>query len=207
MKPIIVVGAGGFGREVLAIIAAINAVEPTWDIVGVLDDDDSDARQSLLARMGATITGPVSDLASTTAAAVLAIGSPSARSRIDGQFPANEWATIVHPQATLAQCVRLREGGIVAPGARLSIAVTAGRHIQVDQNATVGHDTLIGDHVRLNPQACVSGSVTVGDRTLIGAGAVVLEGRTLGSGVIVGAGAVVTSDVVDGATVKGVPAR
>lgn len=207
MRPLVVVGAGGFGREVLEIVAAINAVAPTWDVVGVLDDDASDTRRAAVAVLGTTISGPVPDLATTTASAVIAIGSPSVRARIDHAHPGTEWATLVHPQATVGQDVDLAPGTIVAAGARLSTAIRAGRHLQVDQNATVGHDTCIGDHVRLNPQACLSGSVAIGHRTLVGAGAVILEGRTLGADVLVGAGAVVTRNVADRAVVKGVPAR
>jgi len=39
MKKLYIVGAGGFGRELLWWVKDINAKEPTWEIMGFLDDN------------------------------------------------------------------------------------------------------------------------------------------------------------------------
>jgi acetyltransferase-like isoleucine patch superfamily enzyme len=49
--------------------------------------------------------------------------------------------------------------------------------------------------------------VNIGDDALIGAGAIILPGVKVGNRTTVGAGAVVLSDVPDGVTAKGIPAR
>ena len=41
MKKIYIVGAGGFGREIVWLIERINEETPTWDIAGFIDDDVS----------------------------------------------------------------------------------------------------------------------------------------------------------------------
>ena len=37
--PLVVVGAGGFGRDTLDVVEAVNAVTTRFEILGVLDDD------------------------------------------------------------------------------------------------------------------------------------------------------------------------
>lgn len=209
MTPLVICGAGGFGREVVQIVAAINAVSPTWEVVGIVDDSPTDLSREHLARLGVPLLGPVDQLGrfAVGGSAVVAIGHPATRSRVVASHPTTDWATLVHPDATVGPDVTLGAGTVIAAGARLSTNITVGTHAQVDHNVTVGHDTTIGTCVRLNPQACISGSVTIGDETLVGANATVLQSLSLGAGVLVGAGAVVTRDVEPGRTVKGVPAR
>ena len=38
MRELVIVGAGGHGRETLDIVEAINAVKPTWEFAGFVDD-------------------------------------------------------------------------------------------------------------------------------------------------------------------------
>ena len=38
MKDILIYGFGGFGHEVACVINHINEIEPTWKIVGYIDD-------------------------------------------------------------------------------------------------------------------------------------------------------------------------
>lgn len=41
MKDIVIIGAGGFGREVAWLIEDINKVSSEWNIVGFVDDNES----------------------------------------------------------------------------------------------------------------------------------------------------------------------
>jgi sugar O-acyltransferase (sialic acid O-acetyltransferase NeuD family) len=192
------------------VIDAINAVAPEWEIVGYVDDAPTESNRMLVLGRGYTVLGPVEALAEMAGMkAVIGIASSSARRTIDARL--HEWniasATLVHPTATLGHAVTLGDGSVVCAGARLTTNIKLGRHVHVDQNATIGHDTSIGAYSRLNPQACVSGSVTIGPDCLVGASATILEGRTIGSDATVGAGSLVARDVAPGATVKGIPAK
>ncbi|MFC7486542.1 acetyltransferase [Knoellia sp. CPCC 206453] len=212
MKRLAVCGSGGFGREVLQIVAAINAGTPTWELIGVLDDAPTPLALAHLNELGVAHLGAIADLTAVAAAgggaaAVVAIGDSSVRHTIASANPDVEWAVLVHPDATVGPDVTLADGAVIAAGARLSTNIRVGKHVHVDQNVTVGHDSTIGAFSRLNPQACVSGAVTVGEHALVGANATILQGLTIGSESTVGAGAVVVRDVSNGITVKGVPAR
>lgn len=200
---IVVVGAGGFGREVLDIIEALNGAGGALEFVGFLDDGAVDEER--VARRGAAVLGPVSTLTELDAAYVLGIGLGSTRRRLDAAGCTA--AILVHPTATVGGDTRFSEGCILAAGARVTTNVTLGRHAHVHVNATVGHDSELGDFASVFPGATVSGEVRIGEAATVGTGAHVLPGLVVGDGAFVGAGAVVTKDVEPGATVVGVPAR
>lgn len=206
---LVIVGCGGFGREVLEIVSAINQRAPTWHVAGVLDDDPRDEELALLDARNVGHLGDVSALAGMSRAmyAVLGIGSPAARRSISAQHPNQLWATLVHPDTTIGLDVNLGAGTVVAAGSRLSTHINVGAHVQIDQGVTVGHDTQLHDFSRLNPQACISGNVDIRAGAYVGANATVLQGLSVGMDTVIGAGAVVTKDVIARTTVKGVPAR
>jgi sugar O-acyltransferase (sialic acid O-acetyltransferase NeuD family) len=208
MIPLVIAGAGGFGREVLDIIEAANAVGSMFDFLGFVDDDDN-LDLELLTRRGAPFLGPVAALARIDAGYVIGIGSPAARRLVDERIASRRRrpVSIIHPSSTVASEVVLGAGAVLAAGARLSTNLQIGRHFHANPNATVGHDCVIGDYVTLSPGAHVSGTVRLGNGVLIGTGAAVIQGCRVGDWAVIGAGAVVIRDVDPGATVVGVPAR
>ncbi len=210
-RSLIIVGCGGFGREVFSTVRAINAQGGDWDLEGFVDDDPSPADRAAVLALGARVVGDVEFLAARTDpfSAVVAIGSASSRRGVVDRLAGAPvtFPVLVHPDATIGLLVSMDVGVVVATGARLSTNITVGAHVHIDQNATVGHDAVLHDFCRLNPQACVSGSVVVGASALIGASATVLQGLQVGESAVVGAGAVVTRPTPMGSIVTGVPAR
>lgn len=208
MTPLVIIGAGGFGREVLDIVEAVNASGPMFDFLGFVDDDES-LDLELLRGRGAPFLGAVEALASIDASYVIGIGSPSTRRLVDVKVSAwgRSAVSIAHPGSTVASQVAFGPGAIVAAGARLTTNIRIGRHFHANLNATVGHDCTLGDYVTLNPGANISGGVTLGHGVMIGTGAAVIQGRTVGDWALIGAGAVVVRDVEPGVTAVGVPAR
>ncbi len=214
MIRVVVVGAGGHGRETVDVIAALNRVEPRFDLIGVVADH---ADVDLLTRLGVAHLGPVDALVrgeipavSGPVALVVAIGDPQTRRDVVGQVIGAGHtfaAALVHPQASVGADVVLGAGVVVAAGARITTNVRVGDHVQVNVNAVISHDCVVDDYATLSPGVLVNGSVTIGDGAFLGTGAIVTPGHTIGADAVVGAGAVVVSDVPAGVTTVGVPAR
>lgn len=202
-RPIVIVGAGGHGRELLGALLAAGC-KPK----GFLDDNPPP--QDLLRRIGANYLGTISLARAhlVDSAFIIGIGSGHTRSAIDRRLSAYATAEpVVHPRASLDLDVRLSPGSVVFAQATVTTNISIGRHTHIGRGAAVGHDTSIGDYVTVMPLASVSGNVRVGHGATIGTSAVIRQGQTIGTGAFVGAGAVVVSDVPPGVTVVGNPAR
>lgn len=212
-EEVVVIGAGGFGREVLDVIDAINnkSADPVWDVLGVVDDAPTSLNVQRLDVRGVSLIGGVDELLtrSTSCRYVIGVGSPTVRARIEEQL--GSWggraATLVHPAAVVGTGVTLGAGTVVCAGVQLSTNLRLGAHVHINPGAIIGHDSVLGDFVSINPGAIVSGEVQVGARTLVGAGAVILQGLSTGEDVTVGASACVVRSVERESTVVGVPAR
>ena len=210
-RRIVVIGGGGFGREVLELIEDINAATRSpWVVEGVLDDGSPDV--DLLARLGTTHLGAVETIRQLDddVAHVIAVGGCAARAAIDARCVAwgREPATLVHPTAVVGRrSVEVGEGSILCAHSSATTNVRLGRHVHLNPHASIGHDVVVGDHTTLTPQAAVAGQVDLGARVFVGTGAVIGPGISVGDDVLVGAGAVVVRDVAPGRTVAGVPAR
>lgn len=212
-EPIVVIGIGGFGREVIDVIDAINAAgpEPTWELVGVVDDAPTDVNLERLSRRGVDYIGstdvplgweePVSY--------VVGIGNPRVRRMLAERYDAASFraATLIHPSVTTGFGVTVGAGSVICAGARLTTNIDLGRHVHLNLNVTVGHDSALGDFVSVNPLASISGDCVIEEGVLIGVAGVVLNGLTVGSGATVGGSACVVRDVDPGVVAIGVPAR
>jgi sugar O-acyltransferase (sialic acid O-acetyltransferase NeuD family) len=221
-QPLVIVGAGGLGRETVAVVRAVNAVAPTWDLLGFLDDGPDMVGQVL---DGVTVLGPSSLLASGAPvkgwrrlgvrtgrpAAVMSTASPrafSTRAAIEARLdPATTYASVVHPMASLAAGTEVGAGSILLAHVVTTAPVAIGRHVAVMPHVVFTHDNVIGDYATFGAGAKLAGGVSVGSGAYIGSGALVREHVNIGEGSLVGMGAVVTRDVPAGEVWAGNPAR
>lgn len=194
-RPITLIGAGGHAR-----VAAACARRAGLVIGSVLDADPD--------RIGQVVGGVevTADDQRGDSLFHLAIGSNRTRRDLAFARPGADWATIIDPDASLADDVICDVGILIGMGARIQAAARLGRHVIVNTGAIVEHDCVVGDFAHIAPGAVLTGAVRVGEGVMVGAGAVVLPGLTLGDWAVVGAGAVVTRSVEAGATVVGNPA-
>ena len=206
LERLVVVGAGGMGREMFEVLQLANALESRFELLGFLDDDPP---QSDLLDAYGPVLGGTERLVELGASFMLGFGQPSVRRRFDeiGRAAALESPVIVEQTSIVRSTAVLGPGTHVGTMALINSWCKIGRQVRVGFSALVAHDSVVGDYVNVRQGALVSGGVTIGDDAVIGAGAIVLENLTIGAGATVGAGAIVTRDVKPGETVVGNPAR
>lgn len=204
-RQLLIVGASGFGREVLSYIEDDN---PLFDFKGFLDDRPHalDAAPRVPGIVGTPDTyQPVpGDVF------MVALGDPQARERYTRtlrEVHGVDFATVVHPQAHVSRHAVLGRGCIIAPRVGLSVEVRVGDFSCIQEYTVVGHDAQIGNWCQINSHCTIAGGARIGHRVTIQPNCVITSGAILEDGVTVAPGSVVYGRIKAGMTVLGNPAR
>ena len=207
VQRLLIVGAGGFGREVLNWAMDLEVTQPGWRIGGFLDAN-ADALNGY--ETDVPILGdPAHFEPAATDCFVCALGNPDTKryaiARLLGLGA--RFVTLIHPTATIGKRVFIGDGCVVCPQAVVTADARLGRNVVLNLAATVGHDVEIGDWSTMSCHVDVTGKAIVGASVFAGSHACILPGVKVGDRAIIGAGSVVTRNVSAGTTVFGVPAR
>ena len=206
MKRLLIVGAGGFGREMFATAREALGYGEDFIVAGFLDDN-------LHALDGFSgypqILGTLADYKfGADDVFITAVGSIPVRRKIVAQIEARGgvFATVVHRSAVIGPNVSIGVGSFIAPNVSLTADVSIGRHTCVFHNTSIGHDTIVGDFAHIYAQCSVGGSVRIASGANVYPGAVVTPRRKIGEDAVVGALSAVFADVPPRVTVLGNPA-
>lgn len=202
LTSVLVVGAGGHGRVV------VDALEDL-QLYGRLVIADADASKAGQLFQAAYKIELLDNWNSLPADVHVAIGDNAARGHVIARAlqEGRRLVAVVHSRAVLSRHSAVGDGSFVAANAVIGPAVRIGVGVIVNHGAIVDHDCMVGSYSHIGPNASLGGGCVIEDGVLVGAGATVLPGCRIGKSSIVAAGAVVVSDVGDGVTVMGVPAR
>lgn len=203
MKKIIIVGAGGFGREAYYLIKDINKVQPTWELLGFLDDKiESLVDKKIDAPILSTIDAwtPSED-----EYFILGIASPKAKEFVANKLKEKgaKFATLISPMAIVNETALLGEGCVVTSYSTIGDCSEVGSFVHV-AGSTVGQDAIIGDYTTTTAYVNIP-SAKVGKRCFIGSHSVILG--NLEDDAEVCAGSIVFKKVKKGQTVLGYPAK
>ena len=206
MKDIVIIGAGGFGREVAWLIEDINKVNNEWNIVGFVDDNKSIQGTQI---NGYKVVGDIDWLEKQEVFVVNAIGDPIIKKKVMDKLDGskNKYPVLIHPSVICSDRVSFGEGSIICAGNIITVNIEIGKHVIINLDCTIGHDANIGDYSTVLPSVNVSGFVKTEECVSVGTGSAVIQGVNIGRNTVVGAGAVVVKDLPANCTAVGSPAK
>lgn len=206
MTDIIIVGAGGCGREVANWIEDINKVEDTWNILGFIDDN-LNALEGFPCKY--EIIGKICDhVPNPDARYAMGIASPNAK-RIVGPALVEkgaQFASIIHPSTRVYTEYEIGKGLVTYPNSKIATGCVIGDFVTL-QSTILGHDSKLGDYVTVSSSCGITGGTKLNEGCFIADHACIAVGLEIGKDAYVGIGSVVIRDVKDNEHVFGNPAR
>jgi sugar O-acyltransferase (sialic acid O-acetyltransferase NeuD family) len=203
VKDIIIIGGGGFAKEVIWLANDCNR-----KVRGVLDDN---AETHGIIIQGAEVLGNINTwLEYSDCEFIIAIGSPRTRSKVCSnmfKLGTPSFTTLIHPSVKYSNTVSFGEGVIVCAGTILTVDVNIGDHNILNLNVTVGHECIFSEFVTVAPMAAISGNVSLSEYVEIGTGALVRQGLSIGLGAMLGMGGVLTKNIPKLMIFAGNPAK
>lgn len=203
MTTIVLYGAGGHAAVVLA------AAEAAGASVDAILDDGIPAGTSILTHSVRGGKESLEHYPPETYAIHVGIGNNTTRRHVAAMCREKGFslATICHPAAWCEKHTDIDPGTFIAAHAFIGVRTHIEEGCIINTAATIDHDCYIGPYTHVCPGVHIAGDVRIGSGTLIGTGTSIIPGITIGANCTIGAGAAVVTDVPDGTTVVGVPAR
>jgi sugar O-acyltransferase (sialic acid O-acetyltransferase NeuD family) len=209
MTQVVIIGAGGHGREVAEILGHQAQAGADVQVVGFIDEN-----QSL---RGHTVDGlPVlgdwawfDGVDRTAVAVICAIGLPQVGRRLVQKARARglSFVNAISPLAHISPAAKMGWGIAVFPQVVISTGVLLHSYCILNVGVTVSHGARIGKYGNINPGVHLAGDVSIGEGCYVGMGTNIVQGRSVGPWTVIGAGAAVVHDLPANVTAVGVPAR
>ena len=205
-RRILIVGAGGFGREVLQ--WAWDAWPNDCDRIGGFLSADADMLDGCNCGIG-IVGAPDDHRPAIGERFLLAIGVPYIRRRVAESLIARgaEFLTLVHPTAIVATSACIGAGSIVCPYSIVSDSARLGRFVAMNYYSSLGHDASAGEFAVLSPYATLGGHAHIEDDVFLGLHVSVGPGKTVGARSKVSANSCVLSTAPSDSLIFGVPGR
>lgn len=211
MKLFGIVGAGGFGREVMPLVRKMIINSGVKSELVFIDDN-----ANLKEVNGCKVISKDEffSLEFEEKLFNIAIGNSSIREKIAEELLSKgaKPFTVTHDNTVILDNSQIGNGAILCPFVTVTSNAKIGKFFHANIYSYVAHDCVIGDYVTFAPSVKCNGSVIIEDHVYIGTGAVIKQGTPkrpviIGKGAVIGMGSVVTKSVPPGVTVFGNPAK
>ncbi len=208
MKRIVIIGAGGHGREVSEILRH-RSEHRSESVLGFIDDEPSLHQQVI---HGLPVLGDWSWFEQRNGdeiEIVCAVGLPETRKQVVERATALglSFCNAVSRLANVSPSATIGRGVMIFPHTFVSTDCGIGDHSIINVGSTISHDSTIGKYGTINPGVHIAGNVSIGEGCYLGVGSSVIHGVSIGAWTVIGAGAVVTESLPEKVTAVGVPAK
>lgn len=203
MKDLIIVGAGGFGREALYLALDINKENLQWNIKGFIDDN-SQALDGL--RCDYPIIGKISEWQpKENEVFAMGIAAPKTKELLSNilKDKGARFVTLISPYVSIQPFTRIGEGCVITGNVGDNTVIGNFVHIA---GSMIGQDSIIGDYSTTTGYVNIA-SATLGKRVFVGSHAMILNHAKVGDDVEVYPGSMVIRKVKAGVKVFGMPAK
>ena len=205
MDCVIIVGAGGFGREAYYLIQAINEIKAQYEIVGFLDDNPNALEGK---KIDSPIIGRIDEWTPCgDEVYVMGIASPKIKEVIANTLISKgaTFITLIHPAALVNRDAIIGTGCVISGRSSIGALAQIGNFVHV-AGSMIGQDAEIGDFSTTTGYANIT-NAKLGKRVFVGSHAVILNGRKVGDDAFICAGSIVFHNVKPGCKVFGNPAK
>jgi len=201
---IYIIGAGGFGREVLNIYRDLGREEGGAGFL-IENCDKHGTRINEKPLHDITL---LNNIEMSNVKLICAIGTPLRKRLIENtKNKGYTYDLVIHPSVIKSRWVAFGEGTIICAGNIFTSQIKVGDYSIVNLSCTIGHDVEIGKYTTISPGVNISGRVTIGDECFIGTGVSIIEKVTIGNQSYIGAGSVVVNDIPPNVLALGAPAK
>lgn len=207
LKNIVIVGSGGFAKEVAFLIDEINRNKKTWKLLGYIDETPGEYN-------GKYSTYKNDNWLETTEEkihVVFGLGNPDLISTLYNKFKNNKnlhFPSLIHPNAVGDwERIKIGQGNIICASNTFTTDIKIGSFNVFNLDCTVGHDSIIGNFNVINPSVNISGGVTIKNNIMLGTNSTILQYLSIESNSILGGGAVLTKNIKTAGTYIGNPAK
>lgn len=208
MKHLVIIGVGGFAREVYWHAQESLGYGKEWDLKGFLDGDVK-LEEGEYNKLALPVLGDVRSYEIVKDDIFFcAIGNSLVRKKlVDGILSRGaEFISLIHNTAIVQGYVSYGTGVLFGPRTCVGDHAGIGDFVILNTASAVGHDAQIDDYVSIMSYVDITGYCHLEEGVMFGSGARILPNGRVGAYATVGAGSVVLRKVKPGITVFGNPA-
>lgn len=207
MKNLIIIGAGGMGRQVSLFAKICNGYQKEYVIKGFLDDNPN-------AMVGfeefPPLLGSIDDYEIQPDDIFFnSIGDVAAKKKCINKIlgRGGDFITLIHPTASISEGTTVGRGCMISARAGIGTESEVGDFCLIQDNAIIGHDVHVGNFCRIDCNVVIIAGVTLEDDVCIHTSSVINHNVHIGEGAKVGALSFVIRNVKPGTVVQGNPAK